>query len=596
MDKTNLSCLLNGYESASKNGTERFYCKSVCGSLVRRSRNRFARRLSNMVGSFADLMSYSSTRMYGMFFVGFGLLSLLLHFTKEYATDFEVPLYVLLLGTFISILGVIFLVFDKPVCIALQEFKLTDFILFEFFCIKRMPKRDDAKTIPPFVGLAFGTLLALIGSLVPYYYVVVALIAVVYFAVTMLSTEFGYFATFLAMPYISYIPYSDTVLALLCAVTLISFIRKVARGKRVYAFEQYDLVIGVFLVIVFISGIISGGTSSLAPSVFLAIMSSAYALSSSLITNRRLADCMMNSIIVSSLPVTVIAIIQGIGGITRGVFGGVSGSFSSSGDLAVFLIVSAIFTLYYIRVMKSGGLKLLYSSFLVLILVALVFVGEIWVLVTGLLAILAYFATKLQRFSGIALVGICSLPSLLIFLPLSFISRISDLPIISLLRLEEYAIRWKNSLSMLLDNLFSGIGIGTDCFEESVKNYDVGASYTDSGSFFLGIGLEVGIFALAAFLLLFVIRLRHRSRYAGFLKRSQVRELSKFSAVALVALIVYGAFNYLWSDATEAYLFWCVFGASSAGLRVSRQNYDDYVGYYSDGRSDDSSALDVEIE
>lgn len=596
MDKMNLPSLLNGYETVQGSGEERFYCNSISGSPNRRGRSRTARRFEKLVGSFADLLSYSSTRMYGMFLVGFGLLSLLLHFTKEYVTGYEVPLYVLMLGTFISILGVIFLVFDKPASIALQEFRLTDFILFEFFCIKRMPRRDDAKTIPPLVGLALGVLLALIGILVPFYYVFVALLAAVYFVVTMVSTEFGYFATFLAMPYIGYIPHSDTVLALLSVVTLLSFARKVARGKRVYAFEQYDLVIGVFLVIVFISGIISGGTASLGPSLFLAIMTSGYALSSSLITNRRLADCMMNSIIVSSLPVTIIAIAEGAIGLSRGDFGGVSGTFSNSGDLAVFLIVSAIFTLYYIRVMKSVGLKLLYSSFLILMLVALVFVGEIWVLVTGLLATLAYLATKLQRYSGIALVGICALPSLLIFLPLSFISRISGLPVISLLRLEEYAFRWKNSLSMMLDNLFSGIGIGPYCFEEGIKNYDVGASYTDSGSFFLGIGVEVGIFALLAFLILFVIRIRHRSRYAGFLKRSEVIELSKFSAVALVALIVYGAFNFLWSDATETYLFWCVFGASSAGLRVSRQNYDDYVGYYSDGRSDDSSALDVELE
>ena len=596
MNKESLSCLLNGYETVKDTGTERFYCKSICGSPNKRSRSRTARRVDKMVDAFADLMSYSSTRMYGMFCVGFGLLSLLLHFIKEYSTDFEVPLYVLLLGTFISILGVIFLVFDKPLSIAFQEFRLTDFILYEFFCIKRMPKKDDVKTIPPFVGLAVGILLAVIGIFIPYYYVIVTLVAVAFFMLTMLSTEFGYFATFLAMPYLSYIPYSDVVFALLTLITLLSFVRKVFMGKRVYAFEQYDLFIGLFLIIAFVSGIIVNGQDSFLSSLFLAVMASGYALSSSLITNRRLADCMMNSIIVSSLPVTVISIVQGISGLTRGEFGGVSGSFSNSGDLAVFLIVSAIFTLYYIHVMKNAGMKLLYSAFLLLMIVALVFVGEIWVLVTGLLALLAYGATKLQKFSGIALVSICALPSLLIFLPLSFVSRISNLPVISLLHLEEYAIRWQNSLSMMLNNIFVGIGIGPGCFSQSIENYDVGATYTDSGSFFLGIGLELGVFALVVFLILFIIRLRHRSRYAAFLKRSQVRELSKFSAVALVALIVYGAFNYLWGNATEIYLFWCVFGVSSAGLRISRQNYDDYVSYYSDGRSDDSSALDVELE
>ncbi len=596
MKNETLIGLINGYESSATEGGERFYCKNISGSPVAKRRGKLARGIATIVERIASLASYSSTRTYGMLFVGFGLLSLLLHFTNNYINNADVSLYVLLFGTLISIVGVVFLVFDKPVSIAFQDFEPTDFLFFEFFCIKRMPRREDAPKIPPVVGLAIGMLFAVIGVVIPFHYVVVALFSLAYFAVTMMSTEFGYFATFLALPYLSYIPNSDIVFAIMVIVTFLSFLRKVAMGKRVYAFEQYDLIIGLFVVFLLISGVFVKGLESFSSSVFLSLMACGYSLSSSLITNRRLADCMMNSIIVSSIPISIIAISQGIVGLTLGTFGGVSGSFSTPGELAVFLIVSTIFTLYYIRVNKSTWVKSLYAVFFVLAFVALIFVGDLWVFITGFIALLAYGATKMQRFSGIAMVGICAFPSLIIFLPASLLTALSRLPIISLLKLDEYAIRWHSSLMMMLDNLFVGIGIGPDCFREEIGNYDIGANYSDSGSFFLEIGVEAGIFALLAFLLLFLIRLRHRSNYTRFLKKSQVRLLSRFSAVALVALIVYGSFDYLWSEPSAIYLFWCVFGASSAGLRVSRQNYDDYVGYYSDGRSDNSSALDVELE
>ena len=77
---------------------------------------------------------------------------------------------------------------------------------------------------------------------------------------------------------------------------------------------------------------------------------------------------------------------------------------------------------------------------------------------------------------------------------------------------------------------------------------------------------------------------------------SQVRKLSEYATMTLSVLIVFGAFNYIWANMTAYYLFWCVFGLGSAGLRVSKQEFDDRVAYFSDGRADDSSAIDITIK
>ena len=71
--------------------------------------------------------------------------------------------------------------------------------------------------------------------------------------------------------------------------------------------------------------------------------------------------------------------------------------------------------------------------------------------------------------------------------------------------------------------------------------------------------------------------------------------LSEITTVSVIMLMVYGVFNYIWSDMTMYYLFWCVFGIGSAVLRISKQEFDDRVAYFSDGSAEDSSSIDITI-
>ena len=61
-------------------------------------------------------------------------------------------------------------------------------------------------------------------------------------------------------------------------------------------------------------------------------------------------------------------------------------------------------------------------------------------------------------------------------------------------------------------------------------------------------------------------------------------------------LVIFGAFTYIFSDITMYYLFWCMFGIGSAALRVSKQEYDDRAGYFSDGSGSDAASVDILIK
>lgn len=582
--------LITGYETSSEGDVKgkRFVSKAISGGGPQDIPSKFSVKLTQITRAFVNLVSYTSTRTWGLLLGVFGLLTLLLHFAVDYlssAAELSTP--VMLVGAIFAVIAIPLLSFDKPMSVAMQEIRLFDSIFFEFFCIRRMQKRDDMPGIHPAVGLVLGIILAVLGAVLPIWWVVAFMLGTVYLFLTAISPEFSFFFIFLVMPYLPMINDSQIILACLVAVTMLSFMRKIAEGKRIYYFEQYDFLLLLMLIIVFISGVFIGGAASFGPSSVMLILGfGGYALTGSLVANRRLADCVIKANIISSLPISAIAIAELVraaltGGI--GEFGGSSATFDSPDMLGAFLLVSAAFMFYFVFVRRHAVTKLIYGIYLFITLLAMASTLRIWLVIALVAGLIAYFALKLHKSSWIALGAIAFIPYLALLLPNSVLSSAAELPILSTLGFSEYLTVWISSRRLLVENLFAGVGIG---------NF-MDAPYT--ASFLLQIACEAGVIVLVVFIMIFAVRLRHRSIYSPYTKHSQVSLLTDFADITMVALLVYGLFTPLWSAPTVYYLFWCVFGLGSAVLRISKHEFDDRVGYFSDGAGIDSSSIDISL-
>ena len=502
-----------------------------------------------------------------------------------------------MMGVAISLLSIPFFISDKPLSIALQNNPITDFVFFEFFCIRRMHKNDSVKGASPIWGIVLGVILALLGAIVPLWTVVLGLAIVAYLFLTFLSPEFSFFSIFIIMPYLSF----DTdgiFLASLVAVTIISYARKVALGKRVYYFEQYDVGLFAMLFCILISGIFLKGVESFVSSVVMILLGMGYVLASSLVTNRRLADCLINAVIISSIPVSVIAISESVYAIVKdgfASFSGASATFDKPYTLAIFLIVSLSLSAYFVDVRRKRGAKVLYALTVLINLAALFFTMSSWAFGAMIIGMLAFLVQKMRHGAGLILLVLSILVYGLLFVPSEYISMLASENIIDSLGLSDSMSRWHTSLLMLKDNIFLGVGIGEESFLTEITNYSANYDYHNSGNFLLEIACEAGVISLAAFLLIYVIRVRHRSIYQPYVKNSSVSKISAYTTVITVMLMAYGAFNYIWADMTMYYLFWCVFGLGSASLRVAKSEFDDRVAYFSDGSAEDSSSIDISI-
>ena len=223
MAKHKLTELLSAYTSGDENSSgKKFRVEEISGSANGVTITRLERRVAKFFERFTKVVAYTPARTYGAALSVFGALSLALNFLKEYLGFYDdVSIGTLIICSAFALLSIPFIASEKPLFTALQSNPVTDFVFFEFFCIRRMHKYGTEKGIQPAIGAVIGIALAILGAFFPMWMAALGVGAMVYLFFTFLSPEFSFFSIFLIMPYLSF----DTdggFLAAMVAVTLIS--------------------------------------------------------------------------------------------------------------------------------------------------------------------------------------------------------------------------------------------------------------------------------------------------------------------------------------------------------------------------------------
>jgi hypothetical protein len=348
------------------------------------------------------------------------------------------------------------------------------------------------------------------------------------------------------------------------------------------------MVLGILISGVFVKGMDSFVSALITSATFFG-----YFLASNILTNRRLADCAINAVALSSIPAASVSLAVAITHLVQGnAFGfvahGISSTFDSSGSAAAFFLVAVIFSFVLVR--QSHGIKkLVCAALLLLNITALLLTFRTVALIALILGALSCLSIKTGKKMLVLIPLLFLVPYALLLIPESVIASIP---------LHIYSAGAHklllSSLSAFADNIFLGIGIGSESFVSEMEKYGVRGFY-DSSNLFLELGLEAGILTLLSFLLLLIVRLGHRCSYQRYIKHSHLRKLSPLMSAAIFALISYGTFNYLFSDITISYLFWCVFGIGSGALRIAKSEHDDRIMYFEDEKSFDSAVININV-
>ena len=595
---------LNGYEvPTNENGTKsvtgsRFFSRSVTGSIRKKGSTSFIIKLINLGNNIARVLSYTALKSYGTGLLAYGILTFVGYLLGDYLSFVPLGREYLFVGIICALLSIPFLLSDKPFAISVQDSRIISFILFDFFSVKRAHRMDsEYPSIPMWVSAAIGVLLGGLGYFVEIWWVITGFFALLLIYVTFLSPEFAFFLSILMLPYLSYIPHSRIVFPLLIALTLLSFIRKVIFGKRVLFIEQYEVLFGIMMTAILISGIFLKGVESFTGSLSMIALGMGYVLAGNLITNRRLADSALNAVVISSVPVALYSTYTVIRAIlannVRSIPGvGISSTFDTTGECAVFLTVAILFAAALIKE-SSGGARAVYSVIFLLDICALFMTSELFAVVALIFGVFAYYAMRTRMLAIPIMIILVLMPYGILFIPSEIMDTVFAI-VPGIDTLGELRELWRACFDAIEDHPFFGIGIGDLSFVTEMVNYGI-ERHVDSSNVFLELALEAGLITLGSFVLALLVRVRHRARYYNYLRKSQLGVASAFAGIAVFCLLIFGTTECLWTGESSLYLFFTAFGIGSATLRAAKRERDDRVLYYEDARTVDYSAIDIEI-
>ena len=572
---------------------EGFFAKEFSVSITKKMKRILTRGFFKFAKNVSYFLAHVSAKSYGLAILTFGLISTLMYFL---GLSNDGGIATPIIGVAFALIAIPFLLTDKPIPIMLQDFEPTDYLFFEFFCMKRHTVLEGERKISPFLTVLIGAIPAVLSAFVPLWMIATMIGIIICIYIGIESPEFLFMSTIAFLPYMCLVPKSENILGATLILIVISFLVKFLYGKRVLYIEQYDIFIIAMLLFVLISGIFVKGIESFSGSVGMILLAFGYPMAGNLITNRRLADRVANTIIIPGAVAGLISVVQFAfvmssydGGLSMGHLDGI---LARHDGLAVCLMASVIFAVGMIR--QSGTVaRTIYIVSALISLAALVISGEIFAVIALVLCIAAHNFIKGNRLIWVLLPAMLLLPLTILLLPNHTLDMLFTYsPSIS--SAEELFSLWRHSLEVLLNNIFVGIGIGKESFITEMAHLGV-YGYSDSSNLFIELGLEAGVFALICFLLVLITRLRHRSLRYLYVRNSQIETLSAVSGSALFCLLAFGMVNYIWSSPSAYYLFWCIFGMGSATLRVAKRDYDDKVLYYEETGDSDSSVIDIEI-
>lgn len=562
-----------------------FFSKEFSGLSPKRARYVVNGRLSRAVKAISRTFSYTSTRTYGFMMLAFGLATVILHMAEFYfvaeSAEYASPL---ILGAILSGLAIPLILFDKPMCSALQEFVVTDYIFYEFFAIKRLRKNNSVKTIPPFIGIFLGVLPAVIGFFTSVEIVILALLGILFVFVSFSSPELPLLSSVIALPYLSVIPYSERILAIVVAISVLSFFGKVLFGKRVYFFELYDVLIVLFAITIVVAGVIGGGSASTLNAWTLTVLALGYIPVANIIVNRRLVECAINAIMVSAVPVSVIAIVEFTVSIVRGAVTPSASTMSSAQSLAAFLSVVAVLSLISLIDAKSRVRSVLVGSVFVLSVLALITTECIPVLFVLLIAVPAFLIFRSPSIPKLSVILLAFLPLGIFLLPSVAMDKLSSFLNMSP-SLATMALEYSEALALFKNHVFMGVG---------ANGYMPNDSYPEFNTP-LGIACRFGVFALVAVSLILLLRLRQYTVYYRYRASSSVSSLIDMTAMTVLCLVVLGNFSDIFFDMSLFYAFFVLFGMCTAVLRISRREHEDRMSYYGYVSEADSAVIDITV-
>ncbi len=499
----------------------------------------------------------------------------------------------MILGLVLIALSIPLLLSKNTITYVFENSAISNLLLYSFLGARKQ-NLDLSVSVNGLYFFLIGLFIGALGFLVSPYIILAILLMALLVGLTFACPEFGLTLTVCALPFLSLFNHPTIIVCASIIICFISYLRKLLLNKRAFRFTPCDLFVIIFMLFYLFGGLFSASPESKGSAVVYFVVMSIYFLSSNLLTNKRVIGNIVSVLLFSGFLIALFGIFQQLSGemvaswLDPRAFDYIAGRISSTFDnpnvFASYIIM--IIPLVFVNVKDRSSLFLFLSRTIVLVALgaSLVFTWSRGAWLGAIVSLLALALFGLRKTPRVLVAIFAFIPNLLLFLPRSITQRFSS--IFSFLDTNvdssiSYRFTvWKDSLALFKDNLFGGVGVGSEAYREAILPYSsIGAEAAiHSHNLYLQIGVELGIFALLTFFLILIFTLRNCYSIEFSANETSSRHVCTASLCACIALLTNGLFDHVWYNYRVCLLFFLLLGLCSASYRtgIAEQRQIDY--------------------
>ncbi len=548
-------------------------------------------------------LAFLPLRIYGSFFLSFGIYTLLVYFIKTLLpVAGTADINNLLFGICICIFALPLYASRMTLARAVKCSRIMRTVFIDCFGYREEAfenKNQNTKSTRSGFSILLGLIAGISTFVIDPIYIIVFIIAFIVLSLIIVTPEIGILLCLFGLPLFSFFENPAIFLAILVSVTFFSYIIKFIRGKRIFKLELLDFAVLLFAVMIFFSGAITvGGQKSYYSALISCCLLCGYFLIVNLIrTEKWLHRCIV-ALIGSGTLVAWLGIFEYLLGFSTndwldttyfyGIAGRATSLFENPNYLATYLTVIFPFALYQMISCKTQKGRTLALISCAAIVVCNIFTWSRAAWLAMLICTLVFFFVFSRKTMRFVFAAIVASPFLPFIIPENVVLRFTSIGDMADSSTLYRAYTWKGSMRMVKDYFWGGIGYGPEAFSQLYPLYAYAGIETSphSHSLYLQILIGMGIAALVCFV---IIAIFYFQKCFGYIKNPISRDsmmITNASLVSAAAFMIMGIFDYVWYNYRLFFLFWAVLAIGAACVRIGnkellRRNIYEYSDDYS---------------
>ncbi len=469
-------------------------------------------------------------------------------------------------GIALTVVGALLAASPKTASGAICDSRILSFVIFDVLGIKKEKLISKERPIGRSdVSVIIGLIMGLISELSSPSAVIITILLTVLAYAVLCQPECGVITIILAFPFVS-----SKALVIISGFVCLSWLLKLARGKRTFSIMLSDTMFLVFSLVVLLGGIItSSPETSMKTALQMVLVMTVYLTASNLINTKKWLDRSIRCLIFSLSMVVFINLLSEIANhYAIGEIAVISSVLPSASVSAIITLLLPLLLSYAVTTDtgdKRTGLCLI--AFLAIFCSYLC--GTKSGAVIALLTVLLFFFLIDRRAFSVLVLLLLFLPAVAVVLPDTAGIAFKDFFTIS-----EESLSYRQEISNAAYELFGisslgGVGIGSSAMLYSTPTYISGSIIESMSSFSRIIGMlgVTGLFIFAVYVFSFI---RRCSAYLYDIKDSSHRHRALTSAClcGVIGCLCLGLFGNVFSSPQSYMLLWLVSGLAISAIKV----------------------------